>query len=346
MRKLLALGVAASMAATAVIGGAAIPAGATYAGPNGRILFDHCDELTGCQIYTVNPDGSSLQQVTTEGDNFSGDWSPDGTKIAYVSTVSGDVAIWLANADGSDAVQLTLNQNRSDTFWPRFSPNGRHVLYVDCLGFDCDGGLYSVRLDGTHRHAVTPNSGNSFNVGERSPNGDQLAYMRWHVNGVKMGVYVSDRYGANEQLITPPRLEGSIPDWAPSGESVLFTTNIFFDRPNVRLYSVHPDGSELSLLTDNGFRIDDWDGAYSPDGRKIVFDSDRDSGCYGCGDLFIMTSDGAHMWRVRLPMDAYDARWGTAPLSTVPSDPVAARRVVPAAPFRPWQEVVGFSPPG
>jgi Tol biopolymer transport system component len=341
MRKSLALGFAASIAASALIGISPSPAGATYPGPKGRILFDHCDRHTGCQIYTVNPDGSSLQQVTTESDNFEGDWSPDGTKIAYVSYLSGDAAIWIANADGSDALQLTPNQNRADSYWPRFTPDGRRVLYVSCLGFDCDGGLYSVWTDGTHRHSVTNHSGESYNLGERSPHADQLAYMRWHVNGVKMGVYVSDRDGSNEQLITPPRLEGTFPDWSPSGESIVVTTNVFFDRPNVRIYSVHPDGTGLSLLTDDGFRVNDWDGSYSPDGRRIVFDSDRDAGCYGCGDLFIMTPDGAHTWAISLPFDAYEARWGTAPLSTAPSEQVAARRVVPAVPFRPWMGVVG-----
>jgi Tol biopolymer transport system component len=340
MRKLIALGFAASIVATAMIGVAATPAGAAYPGVKGRILFEHCDRRTGCQIYTVNPDGSSLQQVTTESDNFEGDWSPDGTKIAYVSLASGDVAIWVANADGSGAVQLTPNQNRSDTYWPRFTPDGERVLYTDCLGFDCDGGIYSVRLDGSHRHPVTPHSGDSYNLAERSPNRHRLAYMRWHVNGVKMGVYVSRPDGSNEQLISPPRLEGTFPDWAPSGESIVFTTNVFFDRPNVRLYSVHPDGTGLTLLTNDGFGINDWDGSYSPDGRRIVFDSDRDAGCIGCGDLFIMTPDGAHTWRLPLPFDAYGARWGTAPLSTAPSEATAARRVVPAVPFRPWMGVV------
>jgi Tol biopolymer transport system component len=167
--------------------------------------------------------------------------------------------------------------------------------------------------------------------------------MRWHVNGVKMGVYVSGRDGSNERLVTPPRSEGSFPDWAPSGESILFTTNVFFDRPNVQLYSVRPDGTGLSLLTDDGFLIDDWDGSYSPNGQRIVFDSDRFAGCYGCGDLFVMSADGSHTRRIHLPFDGYDARWGTAPLSSAPSEPVTARRVEPATPFRPWTGVRGVT---
>ena len=339
MRRFIALGCAAMAVVTALIGGATAPAGAAYPGPNGRILFDRCDRR--CQIWTVNPDGSGLEKVTTEGQNFLGDWSPDGTRIVYVSTRSGDLALWIANADGADAVQLTPNRNVTDPLWPRFTPDGRRVLYADCYGFDCDGGIYSVRIDGTHRHPVTQHSGDSYNEAELSPNAHRMAYMRWHVDWVKIAVYVSRPDGARERRVTPPRLEASFPTWSPSGEELLVTTNVFFDRPNVRLYSVRPDGSELTLLTDDGFRINDWDGAYSPDGTQIVFDSDRYSGCYGCGDLYVMNVDGSARHRIPLPFGAYDARWGSAPISTAASERVAvAPRVAPATPFFPWREMV------
>src|SRR6185436_3347618 len=90
---------------------------------NGRILFTHCEDPSGCQIYTANPDGSALEQVTSGEDSFQGDWSPDGERIAYVSFTSGDAAIWIANADGSDPQQLTPDDPDSDNFWPRFSPD-------------------------------------------------------------------------------------------------------------------------------------------------------------------------------------------------------------------------------
>jgi Tol biopolymer transport system component len=184
---------------------------------------------------------------------------------------------------------------------------------------------------------VTPNSGDSYNTGEFSPDGHRLAYMRWHVQGVKMGIYVSRPDGSKERLITPPRFEAWYPDWSPDGTSILFSDRLFLQRPNVSIYAIHPDGTGLHELTDNPFRIDDWGAAYSPDGTRIVFNSDRRAGCFGCGDLFVMTADGAHTWMVRLPFDAYDVRWGTAPLSSAPSERVSASRVVPGIPFQPWR---------
>jgi hypothetical protein len=77
---------------------------------------------------------------------------------------------------------------------------------------ECDGGIASVRTDGTRFRLVTPNSGTSYNLADQSTAGGRMTYMRWHVGGVKMAIYVSRADGANERRITPPRLQGWFPD--------------------------------------------------------------------------------------------------------------------------------------
>jgi Tol biopolymer transport system component/DNA-binding winged helix-turn-helix (wHTH) protein len=55
-------------------------------------------------------------------------WSPDGQHIAFASARSGREEIWVCNADGSNAVQMT--QMDSPTVAnPRFSPDGRSILF-------------------------------------------------------------------------------------------------------------------------------------------------------------------------------------------------------------------------
>ena len=46
-------------------------------------------------------------------------------------------------------------------------------------------------------HVVTPNSHDSYNNPEPSPDGARMAYMRWHVDGVKMAIYVSSADGSD-----------------------------------------------------------------------------------------------------------------------------------------------------
>jgi len=296
---------------TALVSG---PATSLDAAPlEGRILFTRCDDAHGCQIYTANPDGSAIRKVTSGADSFQGDWSPDGTRIAYVSLRSGDVAVWIANADGSNAMQLTKNDRDSDNFWPRFAPGGHRILFANCLGQDCDGGIGSVRVDGTHERLVTPNSGHSYNVTDQSTPGGRLAYMRWHVDGVKMAIYVSRADGANEHRITPPKLQAWYPDWSPAGREIVFADEIFFDRPSPSLWTVRPNGNRLRPLTHPPLPHADYDPAYSPTGEHVIFESDRHYDDFCCSDLYTVSADGGSIHRIHLPYDAYEPRWGTAP---------------------------------
>jgi Tol biopolymer transport system component len=72
-------------------------------------------------VYVVRPDGTGLVQLTHEtgGEINAGadSWSPDGTKIAYVSNKSGTYQIWTMNADGAGATQLTKGPEAHLASW-------------------------------------------------------------------------------------------------------------------------------------------------------------------------------------------------------------------------------------
>jgi Tol biopolymer transport system component len=54
--------------------------------------------------------------------------SPDGRKLAFSSTRSGDAEIWVSDPDGSNAVQLT-SLRAADTNCPRWSRDGRSIVF-------------------------------------------------------------------------------------------------------------------------------------------------------------------------------------------------------------------------
>jgi Tol biopolymer transport system component len=58
--------------------------------------------------------------------DYSPQFSPDGTRVAFSSVRSGNQEVWVANADGSDPVQLTTSLGSGSAHW---SPDGRRIVY-------------------------------------------------------------------------------------------------------------------------------------------------------------------------------------------------------------------------
>ncbi len=79
------------------------------------------------------------------------------------------------------------------------------------------------------------------------------------------------------------------PTWSPTGRQIAFVTN---RDGNVEIYSMSPDGSKQTNLTNHEAR--DAAASWSNDGSKIAFVSDRDGG----NDVYVMNADGTRVGRV------------------------------------------------
>jgi TolB protein len=82
--------------------------------------FDHPG--LSANVYTIRPDGSGLIQLTHDRggsiNNGVDSWSPDGTRIAFVSNRSGTYEIWSMNsANGSGATQITEGPDAHFAAW-------------------------------------------------------------------------------------------------------------------------------------------------------------------------------------------------------------------------------------
>jgi ABC-type oligopeptide transport system substrate-binding subunit len=61
------------------------------------------------EIFSMNPDGSNIQQLTNHGTGFSAkqpDWSPDGTEIMYYLIDDVGMSLRIMSADGSNNREL------------------------------------------------------------------------------------------------------------------------------------------------------------------------------------------------------------------------------------------------
>ncbi len=78
----------------------------------------------------MNADGSGLFNLTNDpGYDHYEAWSPDGSRIAFVSDRQEHSEIYVMNADGSGSATNLTNSPGSDRF-PHWSPDGTHIAFI------------------------------------------------------------------------------------------------------------------------------------------------------------------------------------------------------------------------
>jgi len=83
------------------------------------------------EIYTYSLEDGQITRLTDDaGNNYAPAWSPDGSRIAYVSDKSGDGDIYVMDADGSRPMLLTPDDRGAEDRSPTWSPDGRWIAFA------------------------------------------------------------------------------------------------------------------------------------------------------------------------------------------------------------------------
>jgi Tol biopolymer transport system component len=87
------------------------------------------DAIWRIDLNAPDPAATGRLLIRSDGREQSPSWSPDGTKIANISTHTGGDEIWVGDAEGRNRVAIThLRAWRLG--WPRWSPDGRALLFL------------------------------------------------------------------------------------------------------------------------------------------------------------------------------------------------------------------------
>ena len=248
---------------------------AAFPGQNGKIAFHRV--VGRFAIFTINPDGSGLTMLTsTLSNNENPAWSPDGSKIVFMSDRDGNFEIYSMNADGSGQTRLT-NNTSADEF-PAWSADGTKIVFTS----NRDGNvgnfeIYSMNADGSGQTRLTNNPASDF-APAWSPDGTKIAF-----NSTREGndeIYTMNSDGSNPVRLTNNPPSDTDPNWSPDG------TKLVFHRSS-EIYSMNADGSDLMNLAQNP--AFDADPAWSPDGSMITFTTNRN----GLFQITVMNADGS-----------------------------------------------------
>ena len=118
-----------------------------------RILWAAAIVLAVAGMSGCFPNMMSQQQQTVKTDPM---YSPDGLKIAFISTHDGDPEIFVMNADGTNLKKLT--DNTAVDAAPSWSPDGGKIVFTSDRSGSFE--LYRMNADGSQQQIInTPIEG-------------------------------------------------------------------------------------------------------------------------------------------------------------------------------------------
>jgi Tol biopolymer transport system component len=245
----------------------------------------------------MNADGSGITQITNQPLTFWDSWfpefSPDGKKIVFCHdsyTAFGAPNLFVVNADGTGLTQVTFDGAEGAAHW---SPDGTKLVFAHTLG-NGKTVITVMNADGTGTKTNL-----TFDIWGKfwpmyTPDGKQIVYFST-TGGLISAVWIMNANGSHKTQLTRPAFEGFAFDVSPDGNQLAVIDHQNTPRPTA-IFTMNPQGKRLKRLTDPG-KAHDVEPAYSPDGTKIVFASDR-GGTTGALDIYIMNADGSNLQRI------------------------------------------------
>lgn len=272
-----------------------------------RMSYDIMSDRPRRNLWLINSDGTNNRPLRSEAKNFgSPRWSPDGTRLAYVSAAEGSPQLYVRWMDSGQTALLTnLTQGPDSITW---SPDGKSIAFTQFVTAD-------------KKPLATP---------PPRPDGaqwappvkvvDSMIYRADGAGWLEPGythVFIVSAEGGSPRQLTDGEFNDDGPlSFTPDGKKIVFSANRGADRElnprNSEVFTVDIATQELTQLTKRGGPDDN--PVVSPDGRKIAYlgYDDRFQG-YQVTHLYVMDADGSNSRVVagNFDRDIENPRWSS-----------------------------------
>ncbi|MGZ8842595.1 MAG: TolB family protein [Pyrinomonadaceae bacterium] len=206
-------------------------------------------------IFTANPDGSNLKQLTNTPGYDAETTISRGGKLVFTSKRDGDLDIYTMDRNGKNVKRLT-NELGYDggPFW---SYDGKQIVY------------------------------RAFHPQTEKEKADYTSLLKQNlIRPTVLDIWVMNADGSNKRQVTKLNKASFAPYFFPDGKRIIFSSNNADPKGrDFDLYMINVDGTGMERITYNntfdGFPM------FSPDGKKLVFASNRNAAKQGDTNIFI-----------------------------------------------------------
>jgi len=231
-----------------------------------RTIIDQKRNRRDSSVWVVGVDGNAApKRLTAEGVNATSPrWSPDGTRIAFVSahgpatsatSAPTPAQIYVQRLDSAEGQLLTHLKNGATAF--QWSPDGTRLVVLSRTGPNDDVAPADRKSDVRHYTHI------SYKFNDSGWFDDKRSHV-WVIDATN---------GAAKQLTTGDDWNDTDPQWSPDSTRIAFvsdrTGKEFDDGHNKDIWVTPAAGGPLTRISDHAF--DDTQPRWSPDGKQIAF---------------------------------------------------------------------------
>lgn len=144
-------------------------------------------------------------------------WSPDGSRIAFISDRSGEEEIWVVAQDGSTPPEQLTTNGKAMRYAPSWSADGKRIAFSDK-----DGKLYVLTLADKKITEIANTPSGQIQDYAWSPKGNFIAFSQVNANGFP-SIFIWDGNKVNK--VTDELFSSFTPAWDPQGNYLYFFSN-------------------------------------------------------------------------------------------------------------------------